>query len=925
MVLSDNNSIKRARLLILTAAVAAGIAATSGTAFAELGAVSERDMVLQAVALYEKLTGEEVAVPGWIAEACADTELGKAVVLGFVNYEDAGSLSEAISLRKQDALTVLYKTVIDFDDSFALTSEEVDEIMNGCYDNALIDEENRVGYAFMIKHGIISSVINTEPNKEINWNGCRVLIDNLYKLFSQNAVFNVGGVDVRIGANITTVTNILGEPARIDKGEYDYDWYVYNSDYSYFMMVGVENGRICAFYSNSATLSFDGIRIGSDINAAINHTENDGYRIYRDNGGRIDSVLYIAPERYCDTENIAPETAIFELTDMINANRARNGLSPLSISQAKSAEAQEMSKKAKYISVARDRSIEHVIDRAQHEIGYDTFSAYYVLNQNSGTCFDKSTHVIGIGTSVTDDNFRMVSIISAGSANDTVETDSVGYEAMIPAENVSEQEKQVPTTFAGIYELVEKSMPEVSEVYYFGDDDETDEQPVEDIASDGTATGMTSEAETEADTAVKNKYINSGFDLSEYNGVIIEDGNDLAIEMEADGEYYVKVYSFEKDDYIVNSYISTHDGILTLGSELFEPGNDYAISICPSYDTSEPEEFVISYGTVPENAVEITSHENGAVLDNDMLELSWKSELYNDFIVDVYNEDGELMLSDIVSGSHSANIRNIKPGTYDVHISALRRGSTDFVKAETSINIEIKMPEPVISEYILEDGEKFYPIYEDMDMGLVYFYDEDIIDVTVTGANGIETTTKRKKITEKQVKATDYYRQLAAKQTKLEYFTGSDERDILVNEEDMSVITYDNMVLSDNIYGAAILSETRKYLGVPYLWGGTTPEGFDCSGLCQYVYKNVGLDISRVSQTQYLEGMSVSREELQPGDLVFFQKNGDVHHVGIYAGGSMMIHAPYTGATVRYDSIDEGTYFEQFCGGRRITKTDTEE
>ena len=141
----------------------------------------------------------------------------------------------------------------------------------------------------------------------------------------------------------------------------------------------------------------------------------------------------------------------------------------------------------------------------------------------------------------------------------------------------------------------------------------------------------------------------------------------------------------------------------------------------------------------------------------------------------------------------------------------------------------------------------------------------------------------------------------------------------------MSVITYDGMVVSDNIYGAAIISEARKYLGVPYLWGGTTPEGFDCSGLCQYVYKNVGLDISRVSQTQYLEGMYISREELQPGDLVFFQKNGDVHHVGIYAGGSMMIHAPYTGANVRYDSIDEGTYLEQFCGGRRITKTITED
>ncbi|MBR0365812.1 MAG: hypothetical protein IJH94_03305, partial [Clostridia bacterium] len=573
MVLSDNNGIKRARLLILAAAIAAGIGTASGTVFAGSSSVSERDMVLQAVALYEKLTGEDIAVPDQIAEACGDIELGKAVVLGFVNYEDTESLSEAISLRKQDALTVLYKTVIDFDDSFALTSEEVDEIMSECYDNALIDEENRVGYAFMIKHGIISSGINTEPNKEIKWDSCRVLVNNIYKLFSQNAVFNVGGVDVKIGANISTVTNILGEPARIDKGEYGYDWYVFNSDYSYFMMLGVENGRICAFYSNAMMLSFDGIMIGSDINAAINYTEGDGYRIYRDNGGRIDSVLYIDPERYSATENVAPETVIFELTDMINAARARNGAAPLSISQSQSEAALDMAGMAKYISLARDRSIEHIADGAQHEIGYDAFTVNAVLTLNGGTCFDDSTRVIGMGTSVTDDNFRMVSIISRGSAYDTVETDSIGYEAMTPPEDISEQEEEAPVTFAGIYELVEKSLPEEREVYYFGDEDETDEpeqtepteQPVEDIAPEATAADTAEGSETEADTTPENEYMNSGFDLSEYNGVIVEDGNDLAIEMEADGEYYVKVYSFEKDDYIVIRSIKTHDGLLTLG------------------------------------------------------------------------------------------------------------------------------------------------------------------------------------------------------------------------------------------------------------------------------------------------------------------------------------------------------------------------
>jgi cell wall-associated NlpC family hydrolase len=101
----------------------------------------------------------------------------------------------------------------------------------------------------------------------------------------------------------------------------------------------------------------------------------------------------------------------------------------------------------------------------------------------------------------------------------------------------------------------------------------------------------------------------------------------------------------------------------------------------------------------------------------------------------------------------------------------------------------------------------------------------------------------------------------------------------------------------------------KKYLGVPYVWGGTTPSGFDCSGLMQYSYAQVGISIPRTSREQFTAGAYIppSRVDLlEPGDLVFFGYHGDpsqIHHVGMYVGGGDFIHAPATGDVVRIASL----------------------
>jgi len=105
-----------------------------------------------------------------------------------------------------------------------------------------------------------------------------------------------------------------------------------------------------------------------------------------------------------------------------------------------------------------------------------------------------------------------------------------------------------------------------------------------------------------------------------------------------------------------------------------------------------------------------------------------------------------------------------------------------------------------------------------------------------------------------------------------------------------------------------------RYLGVPYRWGGASPSGFDCSGLVMYVYAKLGISLPHYTVAQYHMGVAVSRSQLQPGDLVFFDGLG---HVGIYIGQNQFIHAPHTGDVVKVSSIT-GWYAQTYVGARRI-------
>lgn len=103
--------------------------------------------------------------------------------------------------------------------------------------------------------------------------------------------------------------------------------------------------------------------------------------------------------------------------------------------------------------------------------------------------------------------------------------------------------------------------------------------------------------------------------------------------------------------------------------------------------------------------------------------------------------------------------------------------------------------------------------------------------------------------------------------------------------------------------GNAVVKAAKQFLGVPYVWGGTTPKGFDCSGLMQYVFHKFGINIPRVTYDQVKAGKAVPRSALQPGDLIFFGTWNDPHHVGMFVGNGQFIEAPHTGDVVKISNL----------------------
>ena len=127
-------------------------------------------------------------------------------------------------------------------------------------------------------------------------------------------------------------------------------------------------------------------------------------------------------------------------------------------------------------------------------------------------------------------------------------------------------------------------------------------------------------------------------------------------------------------------------------------------------------------------------------------------------------------------------------------------------------------------------------------------------------------------------------------------------------------------VSTGSVTGGQILAEAQKYLGTPYVYGGASPSGFDCSGFVYYVLKQLGFSPYRTPASQFNQGTPVSKENLQAGDIVFFAGTGasGISHVGIYAGNGQFIHSPNSRSTVSYSSLTSGYWANHYYGARRM-------
>ncbi|GAB3677352.1 C40 family peptidase [Actinocorallia lasiicapitis] len=213
--------------------------------------------------------------------------------------------------------------------------------------------------------------------------------------------------------------------------------------------------------------------------------------------------------------------------------------------------------------------------------------------------------------------------------------------------------------------------------------------------------------------------------------------------------------------------------------------------------------------------------------------------------------------------------------------------------------------DPAVMFATAQDPQSFL----DQTATLSYFAAQDGTKITAL-VNAMQSAQRTKKAADERAgQVTKLQDDLKAKQKDLNERYSKVRRQILKKNPDK--IT-DIPVVTGAGKAAEALKAALTQLGDPYVWGADGPNSYDCSGLTMWAYAQVGINLPHFTGSQWNAGTHVTREQLQPGDLVFFY--GDLHHVGMYIGDGMMVHAPQTGDVVKIAPMGG----RPFAGGVRI-------
>ena len=733
-----------------------------------------------------------------------------------LNIEYKGEYNDT-TILKQDAVGIIYNLLLQYDSGFEITDEQAEEILNTCYDNGYLKDENKKAYASFIRHGVIGARGLTYPNRVLTEETCDLLIKRVQSLFQKKLPLTVGGKTICIGSLKDEVYATFGEPSRIEKSEFGFDWFVYSSQYTEFVIIGVRDDVVCAYFTNAAEFEADTKKMN----------------VFTGSDGSVEAVYY----------NDSPVTESADslsqgrlLNDIVNAHRVKHALMPFTTPEVE----------------AKPVTTQKVITQ----------------EVKSSNCFYAYRNMLKKDDGILSFDFSVGSVIRP------VLQEDVWTITAIDSGNVI-------TSFPKLKPLREKNPETVG----------FSKRPsIKKIVS--TAGGI----------------------------------NILLDERCAD-RVLVEVYNREKEEYDVFAYLTLTSETIVIPEYMLTKGNIYNITVVADDKESNMVEYTHGEATEP---LAVLSPAKNLVTYDDELEIKAYSSAYRDYRIDVYDKNDKAVSTHTLMGESETILGSLPAGIYHLCITAVSHATGKDMQSEF-VTVQIKNPVPVIKEFILEPGQKFEYYYGD-GKEFLYFYDTEtvaftedrIVTVPVSDMLGetdplIEgevpvryeeikeaVTVYKTKITQRKVPATKKYKKL---------------KELIPERTSTTGAFLDRKAEGSSDIGNAICAMALSYQGVPYLWGGTSPTGFDCSGLVKYICNSLGIkNVARNSALQFeTSGVFVEKENLIPGDLVFFQKNGAIHHVGIYIGNNSFVHAPRTGEVVKISSLEEGLYKRQYAGAKRVS------